>query len=145
MFFLLRMTFWLGLVLVLLPIGSAQRSPSGSEVSATEAISAASATVGDLRGFCGRQPDACSVGAQMAMAIGYRAQAGAKMLYEALSEAMAPHDTGSVASGASRTTSGTKAASEKSAAERASQSTLTPADLAPAWRGPTRKDAKHAA
>ncbi len=145
MFFLLRMTFWLGLVLVLLPIGSAQRSPSGSEVSATEAISAASATVGDLRGFCGRQPDACSVGAQMATAIGYRAQAGAKMLYEALSEAMAPRETGSVASSAPRNTSGTKAAFEKSAAERASQTTLTPADLAPAWRGPTRKDAKHAA
>jgi hypothetical protein len=145
MFFLLRMTFWLGLVLVLLPIGSAQRSPSGSEVSATEAISAASATVGDLRGFCGRQPDACSVGAQMATAIGYRAQAGAKMLYDALSEAMAPRDTGSVTGGASRNTSGAKTALEKSAAERASQSTLTPADLAPAWRGPARKDAKHAA
>jgi hypothetical protein len=67
------------------------------------------------------------------------------MLYEGLSEAMAPHDTGSVASGASRTTSGIKSALEKSAAERASQSTLTPADLAPAWRGPARKDAKHAA
>jgi hypothetical protein len=145
MFFLLRMTFWLGLVLILLPIGSAQRSPSGGEVSATEAISAASATVGDLRGFCGRQPDACSVGAQMATAIGYRAQAGAKMLYEVLSEAMAPHDTGSIASNTSRNTSGTKAALEKSAAERTSQSTLTPADLAPAWRGPARKDAKHSA
>jgi hypothetical protein len=145
MFFLLRMTFWLGLVLILLPIGSAQRSPSGGEVSASEAISAASATVGDLRGFCGRQPDACSVGAQMATAIGYRAQAGAKMLYEALSEAMGPHDTGSVASGTSRNTGGSKAAADKSAAERASQSTLTPADLAPAWRGPPRKDAKHAA
>jgi Family of unknown function (DUF5330) len=145
MFFLLRMTFWLGLVLILLPIGSAQRSPSGSEVSATDAISAASATVGDLRGFCGRQPDACSVGAQMATAIGYRAQAGAKMLYEALSEAMAPRETGSVASGTSRNAGGTKAAFEKSAAERASQSTLTPADLAPAWRGPAHKDAKHSA
>jgi len=142
MFFLLRMTFWLGLVLILLPIGSGQRSPSGGEVSATEAISAASATVGDLRGFCGRQPDACTVGAQVATAIGYRAQAGAKMLYEALSEAMAPRDTGSVASGASRP-AGSKAAS---AAERASQSTLTPADLAPAWRGPpAHKDAKHSA
>jgi hypothetical protein len=144
MFFLLRMTFWLGLVLILLPIGSAQRSPSGSEVSATDAISAASATVGDLRGFCGRQPDACSVGAQMAVAIGYRAQAGAKMLYEALSEAMAPHDTGSVGN-TSRNAGATKAASDKTTAERASQSTLTPADLAPAWRGPTRKEAKHAA
>jgi hypothetical protein len=138
----LRMTFWLGLVLILLPIGSGQRSPSGGEVSATEAISAASATVGDLRGFCGRQPDACTVGAQVATAIGYRAQAGAKMLYEALSEAMAPRDTGSVASGAPRPAV-SKAAS---VAERPSQSTLTPADLAPAWRGPpAHKDAKHSA
>jgi len=146
MFFLLRMTFWLGLVLILLPIGSAQRSPSGGEVSASEAISAASATVGDLRGFCGRQPDACTVGSQVATAIGYRAQAGAKMLYEALSEAMAPRETGSVGNGASRNASGSKSAAEKSAAERPSQSTLTPADLVPAWRGPpARKDARHAA
>ncbi len=96
MFFLLRMTFWLGLVLVLLPFGTSQHNTSGSEVSATEAISAASATVGDLRGFCGRQPDACAVGSQMASTIGSRAQAGAKLLYDALTEAMAPHETGSV-------------------------------------------------
>ncbi len=142
MFLLLRMAFWLGLVLVLLPIGAAQRSPSGGEVSATEAISAASATVGDLRGFCERQPDACTVGSQVATAIGYRAQAGAKMLYEALSEAMAPRETGSVTNGKNSS----KSALDKSGAERASQSTLTPADLAPAWRGPApRKDAKHSA
>ena len=146
MFFLLRMTFWLGLVLILLPIGSGQHTSPGGEVSATEAISAASATVGDLRGFCGRQPDACAVGAQVATAIGYRAQAGAKMLYEALSEAMAPRDTGSVGGTASRNSDGSKTAAEKSAAERASQSTLTPADLVPAWRGPSaRKDAKRPA
>ena len=138
MFFLLRMTFWLGLLLVLLPFGATQRSSSGGEVSATEAISAASATVGDLRGFCERQPDACTVGSQVATAIGYRAQAGAKMLYDALTEAMAPRDTGSLASGTAKR--------EKAAVERASQNTLTPADLAPAWRGPQlRKDAKHPA
>src|SRR5271169_2922280 len=144
MFFLLRMAFWLGLVLVLLPIGAAQRSPSGGEVSATEAISAASATVGDLRGFCDRQPDACTVGSQVATAIGFRAQAGAKMLYEALSEAMAPRETGSLAGGAPRRVGNTKTALDKSAAERTSQSTLTPTDLAPAWRGPApHKDGKH--
>lgn len=138
MFFLLRMTFWLGLLLMLLPFGATQRSSSGGEVSATEAISAASATVGDLRGFCERQPDACTVGSQVATAIGYRAQAGAKMLYDALTEAMAPRDTGSLASGTAK--------HEKAAVERASQNSLTPADLAPAWRGPQlRKDAKHPA
>jgi hypothetical protein len=144
MFFLLRMTFWLGLVLILLPVGAGQRNPSGGEVSATDAISAASATVGDLRGFCGRQPDACAVGAQVATALGYRAQAGAKMLYEVLSEAMAPRETGSVAGGASR--SGGDKTAEKSAAERASQNTLAPTDLVPGWRGPpAHKDGKHAA
>jgi hypothetical protein len=145
MFFLVRMTFWLGLVLVLLPFGSTQHNSPGNEVSASEAISAASATVGDLRGFCGRQPDACSVGSQVASAIGYRAQAGAKILYEALSEAMAPRETGSVGTSVSKNTVG-KSAAEKSAAEHPSQSTLTPADMAPAWRGPpARKDGKHAA
>jgi hypothetical protein len=146
MFFLLRMTFWLGLVLVLLPIGASQRSQSASEVSATEAISAASATVGDLRGFCDRQPDACTVGSQVATAIGYRAQTGAKMLYDAITEAMAPHDTGAIAGNAPKRGI-TKAALDKPVTERASQNTLTPSDMAPAWRGPQlpRKDAKHAA
>lgn len=135
MFFFLRLAFWLGLVLLLLPSGGAQRTATGNEVTTSQAISAASATVGDLRGFCSRQPDACSVGSQVATTLGYRAQAGAKMLYDVLSEALAPQES-----------TRTKQPTEKSAIERASQSTLTPADLAPAWRGPpARKDSKHAA
>src|SRR6202453_1320060 len=130
MFFLLRMTFWFGLVLVLLPFGAAARATSGSEVSASEAISAASATVGDLRGFCARQPDACAIGSQMASTIGYRAQAGAKLLYEALSEAMAPRETGSVGN----TAAGGKGLADKTVAEHASQNTLTPADMVSPWR-----------
>jgi uncharacterized protein DUF5330 len=141
MFFLLRMTFWLGLVLVLLPFGATQHASSGSEVSASEAISAASATVGDLRGFCARQPDACAVGSQVASTLGYRAQAGAKILYDALTEAMAPRETGTVGGSAAKTVAG-KSAADKSV----SQNTLTPADLVPAWRGPpARKDGKHPA
>jgi Family of unknown function (DUF5330) len=141
MFFLLRMAFWLGIVLVLLPSGSAQRDSSATQVGASDAISAASATVGDLRQFCSRQPDACTVGSQVATAIGYKAQAGAKMLYEFLTEALAPHTTGSLAS-----SKGQRGAAAKAVLENASQNTLTPADLAPVWRGPTpRKDAKHAA
>jgi Family of unknown function (DUF5330) len=146
MFFLLRMTFWLGLVLVLLPTGSPPRSAPNNDVSASEAISAASATVGDLRGFCARQPDACTVGWQVATAIGYKAQAGAKMLYDVLSETLAPRETGSLASGTPRRVGGAKAALEKSSGERTSQNTLTPTDLAPVWRGPPpRKDGKHSA
>jgi hypothetical protein len=142
MFFLLRMAFWLGLVLILLPSGSSQRVPA-SEVGASDAISAASATVGDLRQFCQRQPDACTVGSQVATTLGYKAQAGAKMLYDFLTDALAPKETGSVASSASHQG---KSAMDKSAQDKSSQNTLTPADLSPAWHAPApRKDAKHSA
>ena len=140
MFFLLRLAFWLGLVLLLLPTGGgAQRgAASDSNVSASQAISAASATVGDLRGFCSRQPDACNVGSQVATTLGYRAQAGAKMLYDVLNEALAPQG--------SEMNHGDAIKQPAERVERASQGTLTPADLAPAWRGPpARKDSKHAA
>jgi len=141
MFFLLRMAFWLSIVLILLPSGSAQRETPASQVGASDAISAASATVGDLRQFCTRQPDACTVGSQVATTLGYKAQASAKMLYDFLTEALAPHETGSLARGTAQ-----RSVSGKAALEKASQNTLTPTDLAPAWRGPpARKDTKHAA
>jgi uncharacterized protein DUF5330 len=144
MFFLLRMAFWLGLVLILLPSGSSQRAAPANEVNASEAISAASATVGDLRQFCARQPEACTVGSHVATTLGYKAQAGAKMLYDFLTEALAPKETGSLA-GAAGSHPG-KSATDKAPADKGSQNTLTPADLAPAWRGPVpRQDAKHAA
>jgi len=140
MFFLLRMAFWLGLVLILLPTGSAERTPA-SEVGASAAISAASATVGDLRQFCTRQPDACTVGSEVATELGYKARAGAKMLYDFLTDTLASKDR-SPAGGAQ---SG-KTAMVKSASEKASQNTLTPADLAPVWRSPApRQTVKHSA
>ncbi len=122
MFFLLRMAFWLSVVLILLPSGSSQPVQSPNAVGASEAISAASATVQDMRGFCTRQPEACSVGSQVAVSLGYRAQAGAKMLYDFLTEKLASHEGGA----SSRTGSITKAAQIP---VNASQNTLTPADL----------------
>ena len=135
MFFLLRLAFWLGIVLLLLPSGGGtQHSAVTNSVSASQAISAASATVGDMRGFCARQPDACSVGSQVVTTLGYRAQAGAKMLYDVLTDALAPQETGTVRS---------DAAKQPAENPASSQGTLTPADLAPAWRGPPAR--KHPA
>src|SRR5580658_589770 len=130
MFFLLRMAFWLGVVLVLLPSGSAQHATQSSDVGASDAVSAASATVHDLRGFCTRQPDACTVGSQVAVSLGYRAQAGAKMLYDFLTEAMAPKETGALPHGT--TPRGAAAKVEPAKSSPSSQNTLTPAGLAPA-------------
>jgi hypothetical protein len=140
MFFLLRMAFWLGLVLILLPSGSSERAAPATEVNASQAISAASATVGDLRQFCIRQPDACTVGSHVATQLGYKAQAGAKMLYEFLTEALASKDKDATKDAPKVT--GSLAGS----ADKASQNTLTPADLVPAWHAPLpRKDPRHTA
>jgi hypothetical protein len=134
--FLFRMGFWLTVILVMLPSGGSQPTAKVN-VSAIDAMSAAKATVTDMRSFCERQPEACTVGSQTAVALGHRAQAGAKMLYEYLNEHLGPNDTGTVANA----TPG-KAAVPLPAA-RPSQHTLSPNDMAPAWRGPQpRKDAR---
>lgn len=142
MFFLLRMTFWLGLVLILLPSGSSERAAPATEVNASQAISAASATVGDLRQFCTRQPDACTIGSHVATELGYKAQAGAKMIYDFLSEALASKDPARDMSKEAPKVTGSLA----SGPDKASQNTLAPADLLPAWRAPLpRKDPRHSA
>jgi hypothetical protein len=139
------MAFWLSIVLILLPTGSTQQAPSTNEVGASDAISAASATVQDLRGFCTRQPEACSVGSQVAVNIGYRAQAGAKMIYDFLTEKLAPRETGALGAAGSAQHSLGKTVLDKPSPQPVSQTTLTPADLAPAWRGPPMPgDVKHA-
>ncbi len=96
MFFLLRMAFWLGLVLVLLPTDKKTDAAKGPQVGATEAVSAATAAMSDMSQFCVRQPAACEVGGQAATAIGQRAQSGARKVYEFITEKKAPDHTGSI-------------------------------------------------
>ena len=121
--FLLRMAFWLTVILALLPSGGSQPTPK-LNVSAVDAMLAAKATVTDMGSFCERQPDACTVGSQAAVAIGHRAQAGAKMLYEYFNE----HDGTPANAGAGK--------SVPLPTARPPQHTLSPADLAPTWRSP---------
>lgn len=147
--FLLRAVFWGGLVLVLLPTGA--KNPTGSQIKAAAAASAASATVADLSNFCTREPATCAVGAQFASLIGHRAEAGARLIYTFLTE---HHATGTqpqppvVAdrnSGRRETTGSiaTTAASTPVSAiplprprPRPFQDTLTAADRRPAWHRP---------
>jgi hypothetical protein len=127
MFFLLRMAFWLCVVCVLLPSGSKTTSPE-AKIDASEAVTLAGAAVSDVRGFCERQPDACVTGGKVAVAIGHKAEAGARTLYEFVSKLRE------------------KSASGEKAARPGSEGNLTPADMAPAWHAPVplppRRDAR---
>ena len=126
MFFLLRMAFWLGLVLVLLPREKTPASEKLPQLGASEAVSAATAAVSDVGQFCKRQPLACEVGGQAATAIGQRAQEGARKLYHIITDKRPPDHTGSI---------GERGGSETAAVADPSRDTLTPEDLLVEWRG----------
>jgi len=96
MFFLLRMAFWLGLVLVLLPREKTPEMEKAPQVNASEAVQAATAAVSDMGQFCKRQPTACQVGGQAATAIGQRAQDGARKLYQIITDKRPPDHTSSI-------------------------------------------------
>src|SRR6202049_2542583 len=96
MFFLLRMAFWLGVLLVLLPREKTPESEKLPHRGAAEAVSAASAAVSDMSQFCKRQPAACEVGGQAATVIGQRAQDGARKLYQIITDKRSPDHTSSI-------------------------------------------------
>ena len=138
--FLLRITFWLGLVLVLLPRDKTPESEKLPQIGAADAVQAATAAVSDMTQFCKRQPAACEVGGQAATIIGQRAQDGAKKIYQIINDKKeqitnekndkpdkkAPDHTGSI----------TVAGEGDTAASEAPRDTLTQDDLALQWRGP---------
>ena len=130
MFFLLRLVFWVGLVLVLLPRDKAPDSDKTLPINASEAISAATAAINDMSQFCKRQPQACEVGGQAATVVGQRAQGGAKKLYQIItdkpdkSDKRAPDHTGSIGG-----------MENADAAQPDTADTLTPDDMQIEWQG----------
>ena len=127
MFFLLRMAFWLGLVLVLLPRDKTPESDKLPQIGASEAVSAATAAVSDMSQFCKRQPAACEVGGQAATVIGQRAQEGARKLYKIITDKKAPDHTGSI---------GNAEDAEAAATDAPARDTLTPDDMTVEWQVP---------
>ena len=158
MWFLLRLTFWLGLVLVLLPSDKTPESAKLPQIGASEAVQAATAAVSDMSQFCKRQPTACEVGGQAATVIGQRAADGARKVYGIItdktdkaekpdkpdqadkphkiekkapgdrSDKKAPDHTGSI---------GSVADVEQAVMVEAPRDTLTADDLAVEWRPPS--------
>ena len=133
MFFLLRMAFWLGVVCVLLPSGTKSTS-ADANIDAQQAVTLASAAVSDVRGFCGRQPDACVVGGKVAVAIGHKAEAGARTLYEFITTKLSDNSA-----------PGDKPAAKVVPVSAPGQGTLTAADMAPAWHAPVPRPSRREA
>jgi hypothetical protein len=80
MWLLVRMVFWLGLIVALLPIAPLRQEPSAPKVGTVDSLSAASGAVSDIRQFCVRQPDTCAAGSEAIAQFVQKAETGAKLL-----------------------------------------------------------------
>ena len=136
---MLRMAFWLGVVCVLLPSGGTKSTSPDAQIDAMQAASLAGAAVSDMRGFCGRQPDACEVGGKVAVALGHKAEAGARTLYEFISaklneKSASPDKT--IADKATAKLVPAKLVPAMATGQAGLNGTLTQGDMAPAWHAP---------
>jgi Family of unknown function (DUF5330) len=129
--FLLRITFWLSVVLVLLPNSGSQSVPK-SQVSAAEVVSAAKDVITDTLHICDRQQEVCVVGSRTAVAVGQRVEAGAKTVLELLREHF-----GSSQLGSERSTELVPLPPAKPLHD-----TLRPADLMAPWQGTALSDTR---
>ncbi len=118
MMFLIRTAFWLGVVIMLIPVDD--KAPDGpvapgvETIGALEAAGAAQEAIADLGGFCERNPAACDVGNRIATTFALKARTGARIVTEFIDDQLAGEQ----------------------APAAAGRGTLTPADLEPEWRGP---------
>ncbi|BAR99929.1 hypothetical protein BV133_2336 [Blastochloris viridis] len=122
--FLVKVAFWLAVLVLLIPTGG-DSSHRSDQVGAGDAMSAAYAAVDDLRGFCGRQPEVCEIAGRVGSTFTEKAQVGAKMLYEFLKDQAGDHG------GATVTGSVTEPAAPKPEAP-----SLAPDEMQMPWRGP---------
>jgi hypothetical protein len=135
MFFLLRLVFWVGLVLVLLPRDKTPDSDKAPQINASEAISAATAAVSDMSQFCKRQPAACEVGGQAATVIGQRAQGGARKVYQYITDKPEKTDNKSDKRSPEHTGSIGGMETPEAGQPDVAHDTLTPDDMQIEWQG----------
>lgn len=120
--FLIRVAFWVGLAVLLLPTDERQQA---------RLYNTAAVTVERVATFCDRNAQTCATGADLWATFLKKAEFGGRMAIELISSA-GRKDAAAPAPQAEPISA--KPAPEAKAAPVA-RGTLTPADLSPPWRG----------
>ena len=120
--FLIRVGFWVGLAVLLLPTDERQQA---------RLYSTAVTTVERVTTFCDRNAQACAAGAELWAIFVKKAEFGARMAIDLVSTSGRQDEDA--------TSLRTQPASVKGKPAPAARGTLTPADLTPAWRGQVQR------
>jgi hypothetical protein len=135
MSFLFRLTLLLVLICILLPASNTNPSEE-AQIDGKQAMTLARAAVSDARGFCERQPDACTAGGKVAAALLHKIEAGARALYAFVSDFFAtqPSQKSAEATAPSKKATIPSATDEEPFVAR-QHGTLIPSDISPSWHG----------
>lgn len=133
--FLIRLAFWLGLVVLLLPTEERQQA---------RLYNTAVATVDRAVTFCDRNAGLCAAGADFWATFLKKAEFGARVAIDLVSsggrrEEPVPTPVRLEPQAPARLEPQRPKAMPERGAQVVPRSTLTPADLAPAWRGQTQR------
>jgi hypothetical protein len=86
LWFLIKGSFWFGLVLVALSVFSSESFDNAGhpQLQLSDAFTAASGAYDYMTGMCSEKPEVCTKGGETLTALGYRAREGARVAYELL-------------------------------------------------------------
>jgi hypothetical protein len=140
MMFLLRLTFWIMLICLLLP---------GSREDNRRLLSSAEKTVDDVRGFCGRNPDVCNDARATMTSLLARLKSGTELLQVWLSDTDKKIQDRAIETPASKSSPHSGPEPRYQNSDYPAQQTvpkvapqyrdsLNPADKEVPWRGPSR-------
>ena len=127
--FLIRMAFWVGLAVLLLPTDERQQA---------RLYGTAVATVERVTTFCDRNAQACAAGAELWATFVKKAEFGARMAIDLVSSSGRKDEDARHAASPQRPANAKAEAKPEPKVPRA-RGTLTPADLTPAWRGQVQR------
>jgi hypothetical protein len=140
MMFLIRMAFWLMILVLLLPTDEKQQ---------TDVYGTAQAAVKDVSGFCGRNPGVCEKGKDAFSVFVHKAEFGAQMLMGFITERTGASATSGTVAPAATPEPAPRPAPASASWEQvptvttpiaslvqSSQNTLNPDDLLPTWGQP---------
>ena len=124
--FLIRVGFWVGLAVLLLPTDERQQA---------RLYSTAVTTVERVTTFCDRNAQACAAGAELWAIFVKKAEFGARMAIDLVSSGGRKDEEGAPP----RVQPSSAKTKPEPRLPTAARGTLTPADLTPAWRGQVQK------
>ncbi len=99
---IIRTIFWLSLVIMLVPVKVDPRHPETSTYTSLQAILVAKSFVGDISGFCARNPESCATTRKIISEFSARARAHARQLAQALKSEDRPIPTDNILTGSIR-------------------------------------------